>query len=83
MKMQFSYLFATFLISFIHGHNSENNWLGPYPVNQNCIKNSNLKLNVRYEVHNNVKSKIFDDFGALFSLSHICPRTFPYVINKC
>ena len=36
-------------------------------------------LNVRYEVHNNVKSNIFDDFGVLFSLSHIHQATFPYV----
>ena len=42
------------------------------------MKNSNLKLNVRYEVHNNVKSNIFDDFGALFSLSRIHHSNFFY-----
>ena len=45
------------------------------------MKNSNLKLNERYELHNNVKFNIFDDFVALFSLSDIHQTTFPYVIN--
>ena len=45
------------------------------------MKNSNMKLNGRYEVHNNVKFNIFDDFVALFSLSDIHQTTFPYVIN--
>ena len=40
-----------------------------------------MKLNGRYEVHNNVKFNIFDDFVALFSLSDIHQTTFPYVIN--
>ena len=53
------------------------------PLNQNCMNNSNLKLNVRYEVHNNVKSNIFDDFGALFSLSYINQTTFPHVVKSC
>ena len=66
-------------MNLIHGHNSENNWLEPSPLYQNCMKNSNLKLNVRYEVHNKVKFNIFEDFLALFSLSHIHPTTFPHV----
>ena len=45
------------------------------------MKNSNLKLNVRYEVHNNVKSNIFNNFAALFSLFYIHQTTFSYVIN--
>ena len=75
----FPTFFVTFLISLIHGHYSENNWLGPSPLYQICMKNSNLKLNVRYEVHNNVKTNIFNDFGAVFSHSHTHQITFFYV----
>ena len=82
-KMPFSCLFVTFLIRLIHGHNSVEYWLGPSPMHQNCMENSNLKSNVRYEVHNNVKFNIFDNFEALFSLSHIRPTTFPHVPKSC
>ena len=80
-RCHFLTFFVIFLMSLIHGHNSENNWLGPCPLNQNCMINSNLKLVVRYEVHNNVKSNIFNDFAALFSLFYIHQTTFSYVIN--
>ena len=80
-RCNFLTFFVTFLICLIPGHNLENNWLGPHPLNQNCMKNSNLKLNVRYEVHNNVKSNIFNNFAALFSLFYIHQTTFSYVIN--
>ena len=43
------------------------------------MKNLNLKLNFRYEVHNNVIYNIFDDFGALFSFSLMLQTTFAYV----
>ena len=36
-------------------------------------------MNERYELPNNVKFNIFDDFVAHFSLSHIHQTTFPYV----
>ena len=67
----FCTFFVTFFISPIHGHKSENNWLSPYPLYQNCMKNSNLKLNVRYEVHDKVKFNIFEDFfSTFFTFSH-------------
>ena len=75
--------FVLSLICLIHGQKYEYNWLGHRPPYQNCMKNSNLKLNVRYEVHNNVKSNIFDDFGPLFLLFHIHPTTFPHVPKSC
>ena len=78
-RCHFLTFFVTIFISPIHGHNSENNWLRPCPLNQNFMKNSNLKFNERYEVHNDVKTNIFNDFGAVFSHSHTHQITFFYV----
>ena len=75
--------FVNSLISIIYGHKSKYNWLGHCPLYQNCMKNSNLKSNLRYKMHNFFKFYLFDDFGSLFFLFQTYMTAFPYESTTC
>ena len=47
------------------------------------MKNSNLKSNLRYKVHNMFKFEIFNYFGALFFLFQILMTVFPLESTTC
>ena len=59
--------FVIFFIDPMHGHKSENKWLGPCSLYQNCIKNSNLKVYLLYKVPDMFKFNILSKFVAFFS----------------
>ena len=67
----------------MYGQKSEYNWLGHCPLNQNCMKISKLKLNLRYKVHNIFKIDIFYDFGELFFLFTTHITAFLYESTTC
>ena len=55
----------------MHGHKSENKWLGPCYLYQNYMKNSNLKVYLLYKVPDMFKFNILSNFVALFFLLQI------------
>ena len=69
-NMPFSCFFNfSFLLNFRYDHNLGSNWLDwTLSSVAKLHKNSNLKLNVRHGVQNNVKFNILNDFLHFFSL---------------